>query len=351
MQAPKFHRSDLDDLPGYIPAPVQDLSRVVKLDANENPYGPSPRALAALAAMQAWHYYPRQDQLRVALASYLGSDPKGIILSNGADESIDLVLRATLEPNDVVIDCPPSFEMYRISAHVHRGRVVEVQRRADFTLDTEEVIRVSERLHAKVIIVASPNNPDGGLLSRDDLKRLLATRALIVLDEAYAEFAGESAVGLIPEHDNLVILRTFSKWAGLAGLRVGYTVLASALAAEIDILRSPYNVNMAGLIAACASLEDPAPLMANVGAIVAERERMRPALAGLGYLQPLPSRANFLLSHVVGYDPHEVKEYLLRRGILIRAFTTPRLREYVRVSIGTREQNEMLLAALAELTP
>jgi histidinol-phosphate aminotransferase len=299
--------------------------------------------------MRSWQYYPRQDRLRVALASYLGSEPSGIVLSNGADESIDLLLRTILDPGQTVIDCPPSFEMYRIYARVNRGRVIEVDRGENFTLDAVEVGRVAERVHPKVIIVASPNNPDGGILPREDLKRLLATRALVVLDEAYAEFAGESAVSLIPQYGNLVILRTFSKWAGLAGLRVGYAVLDPALAAEIGKFRSPYNVNAAGVIAASASLDDVGHLMARVSAIVRERERMMTALARLGFLRPLPSRANFLLSRVVGLDAYKVKDYLSRRGILIRAFTTPRLREYIRISIGTSEQNDMVLAALGEL--
>jgi histidinol-phosphate aminotransferase len=349
MQTLQFHRSDLDGLPEYAPVPVRDFARTIKLDANENPYGPSPRALAALANMQAWHYYPRQDELRTALAKYVGTNPDGVVVSNGADESIDLVLRATLEPSDVVIDCPPSFEMYRISAHGHRGQVVEVPRRIDFSLDTDEVVRVARRVGAKVIIVASPNNPDGGILSRGALVRLLELPSLIVLDEAYAEFSGESAVGLIAQNDNLVILRTFSKWAGLAGLRVGYAVLSSTLARAINKLKGPYNVNAAGLIAARASLDDREHLMANVRAIVAERERMQLALARLEFLHPLPSRANFLLCRVVGRDADEVNQHLLKRRILVRAYTAAPLREYLRVSIGTREQDDLVLAALAEL--
>ncbi len=345
----QFHRSDLEDLPEYVPARVPDFSQVIKLDANENPYGPSPRALAALANWQAWHYYPQQEELREAVARYVGAQAENMIVSNGADESIDLLLRTVLEPGQVVIDCPPSFEMYSLGTRANRGRVCEVLRRPNFSLDVDEIARACERTQAKVIVLASPNNPDGGLLPRADLERLLELPTLVVLDEAYAEFAGESAVALVARHSNLVILRTFSKWAGLAGLRVGYTVMPAMLATAVRKIKSPYNVNAAGVLAARASLEDIEYLMNHVRAIVAERERMYADLQQSKLLQPTPSRANFLLCRVVGIQARALKEKLAARNILIRSFHSPRLSEYVRLSVGTREQDDTLLSALEEI--
>ena len=349
MDTVQFHRSDLDSFDAYVPSAFADLSGMIRLDSNENPYGASPRALEALTNMRAWHLYPRQDELRSAIAGYVGVEPENVVLGNGADETIDLLLRATLEPDEFVIDCPPSFEMYRVYTRAHRGRLIEAPRRGDFSLDAEEVTLACARTHAKAIIVGSPNNPDGGSLPRDDLLRLLEMRALLVIDEAYAEFAGESTVSLLAHHENLVVLRSFSKWAGLAGLRVGYAVMSPSLAAAVDKLRSPYNVNAAGLVAARASLEDLENLIANVRAIVAERERMGPALAQLGFLQPVPSRANFLLCRVDGFDAHSVKDRLKRENILVRAYGQPRLRQHLRITIGTPAQNDELLRALREV--
>jgi histidinol-phosphate aminotransferase len=343
-------RSDLDLLPDYTPAHVSDPRRVIKLDSNENPYGPSPRVLAALAETRTWQYYFGQDDLRDALAQYAGVQPENLVVTNGGDESIDLVLRAVLEPDDVVLDAPPSFEMYRISAIANRARVMDIPRGDDFVLDTNAVIQTAHASHAKAICIASPNNPDGNLLPRADLLRLLELPALVMLDEAYFEFAGASAVDLLAQFPNLVIVRTFSKWAALAGLRVGYVIAAPAFANALHKLRAPYNVNWAALIAARESLRDAAYLLNNVRAIVAERERVRVALAQLGWLTPLPSYTNFLLVRAHEREPQHIKRALAQQNILIRAFKTPRLREYIRISIGTPEMNDAVLKALTEIS-
>lgn len=345
----RFLRSDLDTLPNYMPAPAVDPQRVIKLDSNENPYGPSPRALAALADARTWQYYAGQDDLRNALAQYTRAQAENIVVTNGGDEAIDLILRATLEPDDIVIDAPPSFEMYRVWTRAHRGRTLDAPRRDDFSLDTQAVINASQTPRVKALCLASPNNPDGGALPRADLLRLLALPMLTLLDEAYAEFAGVSAVDLIATHPNLAIVRTFSKWAGLAGLRVGYVIAAPALANALHQLRAPYNVNRAGLIAARESLNDIEYLMHNVRALMTEQERMQSELAKLSWLEPLPSHANFLALRVRGREPQNLKQQLAQKGIAIRAFQTARLREYIRLSIGTPEMNNAVLNALKML--
>ncbi|MCG3140498.1 MAG: Histidinol-phosphate aminotransferase [Anaerolineae bacterium] len=342
-------RSDLGALRDYAPAHGMDPRRVIKLDANENPYGPSPRVLTALAAARTWQFYCSQDEARAQVAQYAGVNPENIVLTNGGDEAIDLVLRAILEPHEVVLDAPPSFEMYRIFTLANRGRVCEVARREDFTLDTDAVIRAAQTSNIKALCLASPNNPDGGLLPRADLLRLLELPALVLMDEAYFEFAGTSAVDLAARYPNLVIVRTFSKWAGLAGLRVGYLIAAPALARALHTLRAPYNVNEAGLLAARESLLDVKYLMNNVRAIIAERERMRIALSKFEWLTPLPSCTNFLLLRVAERQPQAIKQALAQRGILIRAFQTPRLRDYIRISVGAPAMNDAALNALREL--
>ncbi len=345
----KLLRTDLAALPDYTPAHVPDPRRVIKLDSNENPFGPSPRVGAAFAATDTWQYYFGQDELREQLAQYAGVAPENIVVTNGGDESIDLLLRAVLEPGDVLLDAPPSFEMYRIAGLANRARVMDVPRDAQFRVDAEALCRAARAHNAKAIALASPNNPDGGLLARADLLQLLELPALVMLDEAYYEFSGESAVDLIAGHPNLAIVRTFSKWAALASLRVGYVIAAPELVNVLHKLRAPYNVNWAGVLAARASLEDAGYLLGNVRILVAERERMRAALNELGWLEPLPSHTNFLTARVRGREPQTVKQALAARGILIRAFRAERLAQYIRISIGTPQQNDAVLAALREI--
>jgi len=362
-------REDLNDFPPYSMGhvPLADLGRYVKLDLNENSYGPSPKAIAVLAAMPYYHRYVGQDELRADIARYVGVDVKHIVVSNGADEMIDWVQRVFLNSGDAIMDCPPSFEMYAFFAHVNGARILTVPRREDFGIDVDaieqsfasgrwrmangEPVQFSApNLHfPKLIFLANPSNPDGGVAPRADIERLLALPVIVVLDEAYAEFAGESYATRVPTQSNLIVLRTFSKWAGLASLRVGYCIAPTPIAAKILQIKSPENVNAAGIVAARASLDDVEYLMANVRRIVQGRERLSLALAKLGFLQPLPSSANFVLCRVVGRDARSIYDALERRGVLIRVFGSPRLRDYIRIAVGTPEENQTLLKALAEI--
>lgn len=351
-------RPDLRRLAGYVPVEPTDVvaerhglpaRQVLKLDGNENPFGPSPKAREALANCEAYHIYPDPNQtaLRRALASYVGVNEEHIVAGHGSDEIIDLLLRAILSPGDAVIDCPPTFGMYRFSTEVCGGRVLEAPRREDFSLDVDTVRALAPR--AKVVFVASPNNPTGNVLPAADLDALLATGLLVVLDEAYVEFHGESMVRQVPDRPNLVVLRTFSKWAGLAGLRVGFGVMPSALAALLMQIKPPYTPNVAAEAAALASLADRERLMEGVRVIVEERERLREMLDALPFLIVYPSRGNFLLCRVQGLDARQVRDRLRQRGIFVRHFDTPRLKHYLRISIGRPQQSEPLIRALREV--
>ncbi|MCX6023812.1 MAG: aminotransferase class I/II-fold pyridoxal phosphate-dependent enzyme, partial [Chloroflexi bacterium] len=208
--------------------PVEVLARrlgipedqIVKLDGNENPYGPSPRALAALASFGGYHIYPdpAQRDLRTALAAYTGLPVECLLPGNGSDELIDLLMRLTLEPGDNVVTSGPTFGMYSFNAGICAGSCIDVPRDAAFTVPVA-ALAAAVTPRTKLIILPSPNNPTGNVLPRADLLKLLKLGPLVLLDEAYGEFAGESALDLVPQHENLVVLRTFSKWAGLAGLR------------------------------------------------------------------------------------------------------------------------------------
>lgn len=344
-------RQDLLDFPPYSMGhvPLADLERLIKLDLNENAFGPSPQALAALGEMRHYHRYVGQDELRADIARYVGVDMAHVVVSNGADEMIDLVQRVFLNRGDALVDCPPAFEMYAFFARVNGARILAVPRHPDFGIDVEAITRRVAQENPKLIFLARPSNPDGGMLARTQVEQLLALPVVLVLDEAYAEFAGESYAARVPTQSNLIVLRTFSKWAGLASLRVGYCVAPKAIAAKILQIKPPENVNAAGIVAARASLADLDYLLGNVRRIVEERERLSAELARLAFLQPLPSHANFILCRVVGREAKPLCDALARRGILVRAFASPRLRDYVRISVGTPQQDDVLLRALKEL--
>lgn len=384
-----FIRPEIAKMEAYTPiVPFEVLSarlgrapeQIVKLDANENPYGPSPKALEALRNGRFFHIYPdpESNALRDALCSYVDMPKDRLLTGMGADELIDLVLRVVLSPGDVVIDCPPSFGMYPFSTAVNSGQYVQVWRKPDFSLDIEAIeTAVAQNPNAKVLFLCSPNNPDGSTISDDDLRRLLKLPVLVILDEAYVDFDfdlnrkgreerkgkevknfafsapfavnSSSRIQWTLEHDNLAVLRTFSKLAGLAGLRVGYGAFPEWLLPHMWKIKQPYNINVAASLAALASLEDQQWLHEKVQLLVAERERLLAELGTISYLKPFPSRSNFILCRVVGRDAYQLKLDLEKEGILVRYFNKPGLDNCIRISAGQPEETDKLLHALANL--
>ena len=354
-------RRDIADMASYTPiVPFDVLSQrlgipaedIIKLDANENPYGPSPRVYEALADETYYHIYPDPDSssLRQALSQYIGVEASHIVAGHGADELIDLIIRLFISPGDAVINCPPTFGMYRFDTELNGGSIIDIERKEDFSLHTESVVDLAaNNRNIKLVFITSPNNPDGGILDDRCLQQLLQLPLIVVLDEAYIEFAGGSRANWVLEHENLIVLRTFSKWAGLAGLRVGYGIFPPWILSHLLKIKQPYNVNVAGGTAALASLSDVSRLQENVRKIVAERGRLYTALQAFDFLEPYPSEANFILSRVIGRDAAELKATLAERGILIRYFDTQGLRNHVRISVGTPSQTSVLLEALSTL--
>ena len=361
MRAEDFVRPLFRNFDSYSPVTPPDIlaeemgvsvEELVKLDGNENPYGCSPRVLEALGRCSLYHFYPDplHRKLRKALREYVGLGEEYIVVGSGSDELIDLILRLCLSPGEKVLNFPPTFGMYSFSVRVCGGEVVEIQRREDFSLDLEAIRDAVRRERGvKMAFITSPNNPTGNLIPEEDIREILKLGILVVVDEAYYEFAGESVAHLVPRHENLIVLRTFSKWAGLAGLRIGYGIFPPKIAEAIYKMKLPYNINIAAQIAALESLSDLDLLRERVAAIVRERERLYIKLKEQGFLDPLPSRANFILCRAPSGKALLIKEELRRRRILVRYFNTPLLRDFIRISVGRAEHTDMLLEALEEI--
>jgi histidinol-phosphate aminotransferase len=352
-------RPELKAMPAYIPIePTEVLSRrvdvpeekVIKLDGNENPYGCSPRVKRALADYAYYHLYPdpEQRELRKALEKYTGISTDNILTGSGSDELIDLVLRLFIQPGNGVINCPPTFGMYPFSTDVCGGKVVSIPRKPDFSINAAATKKALDK-GAKVIFIASPNNPSGNVTLEPVILELLNSAAVVVIDEAYFEFSGLTVAPLVAKYTNLIVLRTFSKWAGLAGLRIGYGIFPVSITEHLMKIKQPYNVNAAAQVAALESLKDISYLRGTVKAIIDERERLMTRLSQLDWLKVYPSRANFILCSVLDGRAKAIYKGLQKRGIFIRYFDTPQLKDCFRISVGKPEHTDVLIAALRDV--
>ena len=334
-------------LEGKIDVAAKDM---IKIDANENPYGCSPRVNKALARYPQFNIYPDdgQEKLRKLLAGYTGVDAKYIVAGNGSNQLIDLLIRLLVNPGDEVINCTPTFGIYSFSTKLCNGVLVEIPRDETFNIDIAKV-KAAITDKTKLIFVTNPNNPTGNLTPQKDIIALLETGVPVVVDEAYYEFSRQTIVPLLGKYENLIILRTFSKWAGLAGLRVGYGIFPEAIADFILRIKIPYNVNVAAIVAVEESLQDVDYLMASVRKLIDERQRLFTRLQKISWLTVYPSQSNFILCRVKNIDAKELHKQLQMKGILVRYFDQPRIKDCIRFSVGKSEHTETLIKTLREI--
>jgi histidinol-phosphate aminotransferase len=270
---------------------------------------------------------------------------------NGSNELIQALLMVTMEPGKTLLLSEPTFTLYRQVATVLGGKVETILLNAELEYDIEALQRFVEEKQPDVTIICSPNNPTGCVINDDALRALLeASRGLVVIDEAYHEFAGRSVVPLLNDHDNLIVLRTFSKAMAVAALRIGYLLASPALVREIGKAVLPYNVNVFSQIAAEVAMENyDQELRPLVREIVSERDRLFAGLRKIDRLQPVASQANFILVKSAT-DPTRIFTDLLARDVLIRDVSGyPMLSQYFRFSVGTPEQNDYVLKAIREI--
>ncbi len=342
----KLVRTAIHHLPLYSreEPPVEKPARVVRLDWNESPYGPSPRALEALAAVATHNRYPEFDAwaLREAIGRYAGVATDRIVAGAGLDNVLETLMLLLIEHGDGVIISEPTFMVYQLLVQGHGGVAVNVPLDQEFQLDARGILNaVDDR--TKLILICNPNNPTGNLMAPEAIEQIVANApCLVAIDEAYAEFAGASYRDLMDEYPNLAVLRTLSKFAGLAGMRVGYGIFPESLMPYLmRVMPGFCNVSVAASAAAIAALADADYNDATIARIVADREMLGDRLRQIPGVKPLPSATNFLLVRLPVADAEPVVRELANRGVYVRHFGNPAfgIADCLRVSIGTAEDN------------
>jgi histidinol-phosphate aminotransferase len=352
----KLVRAAIHHLPLYTreEAPVDKPARVVRLDWNESPYGPSPRALEALAAVATHNRYPEFDAwaLRDAIGRYAGVPGNRIVAGAGLDNVLETLMLLLIDHGDRVIISEPTFMVYELLVRGHGGEAVNVPLNRDFQLDARGILdAIDDR--TKLIMICNPNNPTGNLLSPDAIEQIVANApCLVAIDEAYAEFAGGSYRDMMDAHPNLAVLRTLSKFAGLAGMRVGYGIFPESLMPYLmRVMPGFCNVSAAASAAAIAALADGDYNQAIIARIVSDRETLAEHLRQIPGVEPLPSATNFLLVRLPVANAGAVVRELANRGVYVRHFGNPAfgIADCLRVSIGTPDDNAIFAEQLEEV--
>ena len=328
------------------------LKKVIKLASNENLLGPSPKAVKAIKNYASMtNFYPNGSgyYLKKALAEKLELEDSRIILGNGSDEIVSLITRVFLQKGEETIMGDPSFLMYGIDTQLSQARVISIPLN-DFRLDLSAMAKaISPK--TKLIFISNPNNPTGTIVKKDEVKSFLKeipSRILVIFDEAYSEYVEDKdypqTIDLIDGENNVIVLRTFSKIYGLAGLRIGYGIAKSEIMEILNRARPPFNVNSLAQVAALASLKDKNQITRSRKLVKEGKKFLYSHLKRLK-LSFIPTEANFILIKI-GEKTSDVEKRLLKEGIIVRRMGAYNLSDCIRVTIGTKKQNEQFIKAL-----
>ncbi len=344
-----YFRAHIEALDGYVPGEQPTEADVVKLNTNENPYPPSPKVLEAMQAMtgeQLRKYpHPLGQPFREAAAEVHGVRPQMIICGNGMDDVLNIVVRALSGPEARLVYPTPTYTLYAVLAAIEASSVKEVSFGPDYELPLDELVAAE----GSVTFLCNPNSPSGTFVPVDTVAELAGKlRGVLVVDEAYVDFADANCMHLVNEFANVLVLRTLSKGYSLAGVRFGYGVGNPNLIEGLMKVKDSYNVDAISIAVATAAIRDQAYARQSWRKVREERERLSAELTDLG-LRVLPSQSNFLLAAIETPTAESLYESLKARRILVRYFKQPRLEASLRITVGTPEQNEALLTALREL--
>jgi len=343
-------RQEIDKLTAYMPGEQPPPgTKVIKLNTNENPYPPSPKAIDVLRGLdeQSLRLYPKPyaDDVREAVSDVLNVPAEWVLVGNGSDDLLTMIMRSALWSGKRVAYPSPTYVLYRTLAEIQQADVLEVPFGEDYSVPSEQLVSAG----AAVTIIATPNSPSGTAASNDLLAGLAGKcRGLVVIDEAYADFADDNAMDLVSRFQNVIVLRTLSKGYSLAGLRLGFGVARPDVIEGLSKVKDSYNVDAVACMVGAAAIRDQAHKDSNVHKVKASRKVLSERLQDLGF-RVWPSQANFLLVRPPAGDAESIYQSLKQRGIFVRYFKQPRLDDKLRITVGTDEQNAVLLDALGEL--
>ena len=347
----RFFSAKYASLTPYTPGEQPQDMQYVKLNTNESPFPPSEKALAYAAAnTRSLNLYsdPEQRELTRAVAELCGVGPTGVLLTNGSDEILNFAFMVFCDAEHPAVFPDISYGFYPVFAQLNGIPYTEIPLREDFTVDVDAIMATPG-----TVFLANPNAPTGIRLPVSEVERIVAASPdrVVVVDEAYVDFGEESCLPLVSRYDNVLITQTFSKSRSLAGGRLGFGVAQASLIADLNTVKystNPYNVNSLTAAVAMGTLLDPGYTKANIAAIKATRAYTVEALTERGFTV-LPSEANFVFAAHPDMDGEALYLGLKQRGVLVRHFTKPRIAEYNRITIGTREQMDALLAAIDDI--
>jgi len=340
-------RDNVKNMEGYVPGEQPPPgSKVIKLNTNENPYPPSPAVMKVLREFEGeWlRRYPDPMALmaREAAAKVYGVPVDWVMAANGSDEMLALLARAFLEPGRKIAYPMPTYSLYITLAEMQAAATVEVPYDEGYNLPVEGLLSAQ----ADLTFICTPNNPSATVAPVKDLEKLAAgLKGVLVIDEAYTDFADENALGLVSRHENVIVLRTVSKGYSLAGLRLGFGVARPSLLEGLVKIKDSYNVDAVALRLGAAAMNDQGWMKDNAKRIKASREKLAKALEKMKF-KLWPSQANFILARPPRGDARYLYYELRDRGILVRYWDRPRLDDKIRITVGTEEENQALLEAL-----
>jgi histidinol-phosphate aminotransferase len=326
--------------------------QIVRLDTNTSPYQPKAalRALARGLATAGVNEYPDTSYrgLLEGLSDYTGKSLDRFVVTNGADEGLDIVAKVFIDPGDEVIVATPTYSMYRIVSQIMGGRVRQVARKQDFSVDVDGVLKAFGP-RTRAIFLCNPNNPTGNFTPIGDVERLAReTDVPIVIDEAYFEICGKTAVDLTDSYENVIVCRTLSKAFSMAGVRVGYLVAKKETAEKLNVVRPPNSLSVISIMLGEAALSNLDEMRRNVRLTLRERHRLFDGLGTIERVEPYPSETNFILFRLKGVKAGLVHEKLIRKGLVLRHLDGVRgVENCLRTTVSTKQVNERLLSELS----
>jgi len=343
-----YFRENIEKAEGYQPGFQPRQTDVVKLNTNENPYPPSPKVMEALAGIgpeQIRRYPdPEANSFRKAAAEVNDVGPDYIMCCNGGDELLTIAFRAFCEEKRPVAYPVPTYSLYPVLARLQNCEAIEIPFDSEFNLPAKLAAS-----GASLTIVCNPNAPTGSLVSIDELASLAdELRGVLLIDEAYVDFAEENCTALVKDFDNVIILRSMSKGYALAGIRFGYAIAQPVLIEGLMKVKDSYNVDAVAVAVATAAIKDQEYFRETVEKVKKQRQRLTEQLRVLGFEVPA-SYANFVLAKSGNYQAGEIYDKLMQRNIYVRYFAYPELKDKLRITVGTAEQNDTLLSALKDI--